>query len=88
MKIRPVEAEFLRADGQTDMTMVTEIFLNFTKGSKIEWDCTSTHPRTTVYGEGQQLLHTSYSTGKSVFDILVRRYFINFRPYLTQILHK
>jgi hypothetical protein len=26
MKIRPVDAEFLRADGQTDMTMLTDTF--------------------------------------------------------------
>jgi len=69
-KIRPVEAEFLRADGQTDMTMVTEIFCNLTKGPKNEWDCTSTQPHTAIYGEGQQSLHTSYLIGKIVFDIL------------------
>jgi hypothetical protein len=88
MKIRQVEAEFLRADRQTDMTMVTVIFCNFTKGPKYEWNCTSTHHHTAIYGEGQQSLHTSYLIGEIVFDILVRRYFSSLRPYLIQILHK
>jgi hypothetical protein len=43
MKIRPVEAEFLRADGQSNMTMVTKIFCNFIKGLKVS---ETVHPLT------------------------------------------
>jgi hypothetical protein len=88
MKTRPVETQFLRADGQTDMTMLTEIFCNFTNGPKNEWDCTATHPHTVTYGQGQQLLHISYSIRKTVHDILVRRNFSSLHPYLIQILQK
>jgi hypothetical protein len=35
MKIRPAEPKFLLADRQTDVTMATEIFCNFTKGPKM-----------------------------------------------------
>jgi len=34
VKIRPVEAELLRADGQTDMTKLTVAFGNFVNASK------------------------------------------------------
>jgi len=34
MKIRPVEAEFFHADGQTDMTKLTVAFRNFTNAPK------------------------------------------------------
>jgi len=53
MKIRPVKAECLRADEQTDMIMLTEIFCKFTNGLKNEWDCTSTRPYTAIYGHGR-----------------------------------
>jgi hypothetical protein len=88
MKTRPVETQFLRADGQTYMTMLTEIFCNFTNGPNNEWDCTATHPHTVTCGQGQQLLHISYSIRKTVHDILVRRYFSSLHPYLIQIFRK
>jgi hypothetical protein len=53
MKILPVETEFLRADRQTDMTMITEIFCNITNVPNNEWNRTSTPPHTAIYGQGQ-----------------------------------
>jgi len=34
MKIRPVGAELFHADGQTDMTKLIVVFLNFSKAPK------------------------------------------------------
>ena len=53
MNIRPVVDEFLRADGHTAMTVITDTFCNFTNGPKNESDCTFTHHQNAIYSQRQ-----------------------------------
>ena len=89
MNILPAVDKFLRADGHTDMTVLTDTFCNFTNGPKMRGgECTSTHNHKATYWHGQHWLHSSLLIRKIVFHILVLRYFKNLHPYITQILHK
>ena len=53
MKILPVEAECLLADGQTDIMKLIETFCKFGNGPKNKWDCSSTRTYIAIYGYGQ-----------------------------------
>ena len=60
MKIGPVEAEFLRANAHTDMTMLTNTFSNFTNWPKNECYSISSH-LTTLYMDRYSTEFTFYT---------------------------